>query len=334
MRRTVILLLVGTLQTLAAEPANAPWANKFFIQDNTPAVITHDFGTVAHGTLLTHKLTITNIYDVPMQVIDIRKSCTCLDATVPQQVLQPHETTEITLVMNAAKFSGTNTQSFFVTFGPQYVSTAVIRVTANSRSDVTLSPGQVNFGVVAMGQKAVQSVSVKYNGKQKDWKVTGVTPVAGPFDVAIREGRSGLLGFGSPEFTVTLSLKEGASPGTLDETISLKTNDSSAPVVQLSVTGTIQAPVTVSPRVVNYGTLKSGQVAEQKVIVRATKPFQVQALAETPEGFSVEPFPTAAPVQVVTVKFTPKMAGKVAKLMTLQTDLGPVTVTIEGDVTP
>lgn len=334
MRGSAILILISTLPAFATDPAFVPWANKFFVQANTPAVITHDFGTVPQGTLLTHKLTITNIYDAPMQIIDVRKSCTCLDAVTPQQVLQPHETAEITLTMNTAKFSGANAQSFFVTFGPQFVSTAVIRVSATSRSDVTLSPGQVNFGVVAPGAKPTQSVSVKYSGKQKDWKITGAAAVNGPYDVQIKEARGGLLGLGSPEYTITVSLKEGAAAGPLAETISLKTNDASAPVVQLAVTGTVQAPVTVSPGVVNFGPLKVGKPAQQKVMVRATKPFQVQPLAETPEGFSVEAFPTAVPMQVVTVNFTPKAAGKVAKLLTLQTDLGPVTVTIEGDVAP
>jgi hypothetical protein len=331
-----IAFFFSTLTVLAVDPAPfTPWANKFFVKDNPPPVITHDFGTVPHGTILVHKLTITNIYDVPMQVIDIRKSCTCLEATPPQQVLQPHDTAELTLVMNAGKFSGANTQSFFVTFGPQYVSTAVIRVSANSRSDVTLNPGQLNFGVVALGGKPSQAMTVKYSGKQKDWKITGVVPPTGPFDVQVKEnGRGGLLGLGSPEFTVTVSVKEGAAPGPLSETLSLKTNDATAPVVLVSIAGTVQAPVTVSPANVSFGSVKVGQTFEQKVMVRAAKPFTVQPLAETADGLALETFPIAGPVQIVTVKFTPKAAGKFAKTLTLQTDLGPATVSVEGETAP
>ena len=333
-----VAILLGSLSAFAADPQPAaqftPWANKFFIKDNPPAIITHDFGTVPHGTILVHKLTITNIYDVPMQVIDVRKSCTCLDATAPQQVLQPHDTAELTLVMNAGKFTGANSQSFFVTFGPQYVSTAVIRVSANSRSDVTLSPGQVNFGVVALGSKPSQTVSVKYTGKQKDWKITGVVAPTGPIDVQVKDNGRGLLGFSSPDFTITVSLKEGAAPGAINEPVSLKTNDSTAPVVQLSVTGTVQAPVTVSPATVSFGSVKIGQTMEAKVMVRATKAFTVTPLPLTTDGVSVEPFPVAGPVQIVTVKFTPKAAGKLARQITIATDLGPVTVTVDGDAVP
>ena len=56
-----------------------------------PPVITHNFGEVPHGTLCVHKFTITNIYDVPMQITEVRKSCTCLDYVPMTKVLQPNE---------------------------------------------------------------------------------------------------------------------------------------------------------------------------------------------------------------------------------------------------
>ena len=70
-----------------AGPLAGPWANKFFLpgiekdpgQVSPPAIV-HDFGTVPHGTLCTQKFTVTNIYDVPIQVTDIRvefRRCFC-----------------------------------------------------------------------------------------------------------------------------------------------------------------------------------------------------------------------------------------------------------------
>lgn len=329
--RSLAFILILTPLALASEPF-VPWANKFFVKDNVPDVITHDFGMVAHGAVLTHKMTITNIYDVPMQIIDVRKSCTCLEAVVPQQVLQPHDTAEITLIMNAGKFSGQNSQSFFITFGPQYVSTAVIRVSANSRTDVMLNPGNVDFGVVAQGARPTQTVSLKYSGKQRDWKVIGVASTNGPLDVQVQSnGRGGLLGLGSPEFTVQVTLKEGVPAGPIQETVALRTNDPVAPLVQFAVQGNVQAPITVSPATVNFGNVALGQAAEAKVMVRATRPFTLQPLAETPDGISIEPFPFAGQTQVVTIKFAPKAAGKLKRQIMLKSDLGEVALTIEAD---
>ena len=90
-----------------------PWANKFFLPDiatnreqTPPPVITHNFGEVPHGTLCVHKFTVTNIYDAPMQITEVRKSCTCLDYVPMTKVLQPNETAEFTVTMNTGKFVG------------------------------------------------------------------------------------------------------------------------------------------------------------------------------------------------------------------------------------
>jgi hypothetical protein len=171
----------------AAQPVAAPWANKFFLPDiatnreqTPPPVIVHNFGEVPHGTVCTHRFSITNIYDVPMQVTEVRKSCTCLDFVPLTRILQPNETAELVVTMNTGKFVGFNAQTFYVTFGPKYVSTAVLRVSATSRTDVSLNPGGVAFGTVALGTRPTQSVSIKYSGKMRDWKLTEIAPVQGP----------------------------------------------------------------------------------------------------------------------------------------------------------
>src|SRR6185312_2986267 len=106
---------------LATQPLQpAPWANKFFLKDidknreqTPPPVIVHNFGDVPHGTLCAHTFTITNVYDVPMQITEVRKSCTCLDFVPMAKVLQPNDTGEFTVTMNAGKFVGANSQTFY-----------------------------------------------------------------------------------------------------------------------------------------------------------------------------------------------------------------------------
>jgi hypothetical protein len=185
-----------------AQPAQpAPWANKFFLPNidknrdlPAPTQIEHNFGDVPHGTLCTHTFTITNIYDVPMQITEVRKSCTCLECLPMSKVLQPNETGEFTVTMNSGKFVGTNAQTVYVTFGPKFISTAVIRLSANSKTDVTVNPGAVIFGTVPQGTKASQSVKLEYKGRSRDWKVTEVVAPSGPLEVQLTEtGRGGAL---------------------------------------------------------------------------------------------------------------------------------------------
>src|SRR5688500_4672078 len=86
-----LLLLAVCATTPAQESMPVPWANKFLVPKDTPAVIVHDFGTVPQGTILTQRFTITNLYAVPMQVSDPRVSCGCTTGTLTKRVLQPRE---------------------------------------------------------------------------------------------------------------------------------------------------------------------------------------------------------------------------------------------------
>jgi hypothetical protein len=340
---TCALLLVAAAAEAQPPPPPVPWGNKLFLPDIAknptqppPPVISHDFGTVPHGTLCAHKFTVTNIYDVPMQVVDIRRSCGCLEAYPPQRVLQPNEQAEFLVTMDTAKFSGPNAQTVHITFGPQYVSTAVLRFQANSRSDVQLNPGRVNFGTVAQGaQAAPQAVTVEYNGRQRDWAVTGVVPPAGPIEVEVKPAAPPGAWLGR-KYQVTVSLKPTAPAGPVAEVLTLKTNDPAAPVIQVNVVGLVQAPLTLTAERVNFGKVKVGEEAHFQVLVRSANNqlFAVQPVPEDADGVSADALQAAGPVRVVTVRFKPTRPGPVRKELKLETSLNggaTATILVEGE---
>ena len=325
----------------AAQGVAAPWANKFFLPDiatnreqTPPPVITHNFGEVPHGTVCTHKFAVTNIYDVPMQVTEVRKSCTCLDFVPFTRTLQPNENAELVVSMNTGKFVGFNAQTFYVTFGPKYVSTAVLRVSATSRTDVSINPGGIAFGTVALGTRPAQSVNIKYSGKMRDWKLTEVAPVQGPFDVKVSEVSRGGPFRGGAEYQVEVTLKPNAKAGPHSETLHIKTTDAAHPVVQVAITANIASPLEIAPGKVRFDTIAVGQSASQRVIVRAARPFRVLGVDGAGAGVSVE-LPAAAaplPVQFLTVRFDPKQPGSVSRTLRIRTDLegGIATLPVEG----
>lgn len=318
-------------QPTATPPAPpAPWANKFFLPDigekrdqAPPPVITHHFGDVPHGTVCTHTFTVTNIYDTPVQVVEVRKSCTCLDFVPLSKVLQPNESGPFTVTMNAGKFVGSNSQTFYVTFGPKFVSTAVIRVSAVSKTEVAVNPGAVGFGTVTPGTKASQAVKVEYKGRMRDWKITEVVSPQGPLDVQVTETSRGGPLRGGAEYAVTVALKPTAPPGPLAEQLTLRTNDPANPVIALAVSGAVAVPLEVAPARVRFEPVAIGQSASQRVLVRAARPFRVLGVDGAGDGVTVElpSTSTPLPLQVVTVRFDPTRLGGVARELRLRTDL-------------
>lgn len=318
-------------------PAVAPWANKLFLPDIAlrreqppPPIIVHNFGEVPHGTLCTHRFTITNIYDVPLQITEVRKSCHCLDYIPMTKVLQPNESAEFVVMMNTAKFVGFNAQTLYVTFGPKYVSTAVIRLQATSRTDISLQPGAVQFGVVSPGRRAVQRVTIKYSGRNRDWKLTEVVAPTPMLSVAFTEVSRGGLLRGGVEYQLEVALQADQQPGSIQDTIYVKTNDPAQPVLRIAVSATVAAVVECSPAQVHFDNVPVGQTASQRVLIRAARPFRILSVEGNDQviGIELPPGNNPLPVQFITVRFTPAQAGKVQRVLRLHTDLDDAAVTL------
>ncbi|MBA2225885.1 DUF1573 domain-containing protein [Thermogemmata fonticola] len=326
----------GGNSTSAAAPV-APWANKLFLPDIAlhreqapPPVIVHDFGEVPHGTVCLHRFTITNIYDVPLQITEVRKSCHCLDYVPMTKVLQPNESAEFVVTMNTGKFVGFNAQTLYVTFGPRYVSTAILRLQATSRTDVSLQPGAIQFGVVPPGTRVVQRVLIKYSGRNRDWKLTEVVAPSPALGASLTEVSRGGLLRGGVEYHVDVVLQAGTEPGPLNETVYVKTNDPAQPVLRIAVSAVIAAVVECSPAQVQFDPVPLGQSATQRVLVRAARPFRILGVEGEGQGVSVElpPGNNPLPVQFVTVKFSPSQAGTIQRTLRLLTDLDGTAVSL------
>ena len=111
--------------------------------------------------------------------------------------------------------------------------------------------------------------------------------------------------------------------GAISEQITLKTNDPTNPLIHIGVTGTIVAPLELSPNKVRLEAKVGGDAVSQRVLVRAAKPFKVLGVDGAEGDLTVELPATAAalPLQVITVKFQPKEAGSVTKQLRIRTDL-------------
>ena len=84
-------------------PADGPaWATKFFAGE-----LSHDFGKVPWGRSLTHKFTITNIYDVPFVVAEARTSSDSFNAVRPTGVI-PSRGSAVLEVTAPTLFAPTN----------------------------------------------------------------------------------------------------------------------------------------------------------------------------------------------------------------------------------
>jgi hypothetical protein len=319
MSKPLWTLVALALTAGTASAQTGAWADKLF-----GGKTAHSFGTAARGTQLHHEFTMTNIYSVPLEITNLRSSCGCLTATATAKTLKPKETATLKIDVDTRKFSGPKTFNIFLTVGPEFVSTATLTVTANARSDVVLNPGEFNFGVVRQGQTPTQTLDVEYAGSA-DWRVSEVVKSAGaPFEVSINElyrqpprGRTP----GKAGYRLTLKLKADAPPGPIHHELILKTNEPGAnQILSVSIEGTVQAELSVSPRLVKLGGVKVGEEATQKVQIRGQRPFRIAAVEGLGDGLAVDLPAEAAPNQILTVRYRPAAAGELRRTLTVRTD--------------
>ncbi len=330
MRNALLALVALTLGAAACPAQTQNWADKMFKEGTT-----HDFGNVPHGAQLYYRFPMTNIYAVPLQIINVRTSCGCITASASPQTLQPRESGYIEVTMDARRFTGAKSVMVYVTVGPEFTSTAELRVSATSRADIVFNPGQVSFGVVSRGDTPTQTMDVEYAGAL-DWRVDGVNPNGGPFDVTLEElyRRPGQVGY-----RVKVALQGKAPVGALKQEIYLKTNDPATPLVPVLVEAVVQATLTVSPDPLKLPDMAVGQEVPRKVIVRGTRPFNILAVEGAGDGITVAtPLPSPQPqVQhTLLLRCQATKPGDVRRQLQIKTDLqaAPVSFTVEGKVLP
>ncbi len=321
-------------QPLPDQSPATPWAAKVFRDAAGNIPPGHDFGTVPKGAQLLHRFPMTNIYAVPLQIVT-RVSCDCVSVTPSPQTLQPRESGTLDISMDTRRFNGSKQVTVYVSVvspaaagQQQFSSTATFSIQAVCRGDVTLNPGQAQFGVVPGGQALARTVDVIYGGHQnwQTWKLTAVAVNdAAPFDASIQEisRRPGQV-----IFRVALSLKANTPPNSYKGDLQIQSNDPNNQLVPVPYDVTVQAPLTVSPESISFGTVAVGSEQVRRIIVRGNKPFKVVAVDGKGEGMTIEGPTTPATVQALTIRYKPTAPATLTNVLTIKTDLdGGATVT-------
>jgi hypothetical protein len=142
------------------------------------------------------------------------------------------------------------------------------------RSDVVFTPGSVNFGAVTVGTKTDRSIEIAYAGRP-DWKidkvVTGDPNVEAKVVQTARDPNTGTV-----NYRLDVSLLPGAPVGFLRKQMTLVSNDATGGDIPLVVQARVEGDVTITPSVVQLGTVSPGTESTKLVLLRSNKPFVIE----------------------------------------------------------
>lgn len=296
------------------------WAQKMF------QTTSHDFGHVARGAKAEFAFELTNLYEEEVHIAEVRTSCGCTTPTITRQTLKTWEKGAIIATLNTRSFVGQRSSTLTVVIDRPYYAEVYLTISGYIHADVDFQPGVVAFGEVPQGAPAEQEIAVTYRGRLS-WQIVDVRSANTHLEVELSEPRRqpGLV-----SYRMLVRLKEDAPAGTLQDQLTLVTNDPRTPTVSLPVEGRVVPPLTISPSPLLAGNLAPGQTVTRQVVLTGKQPFRLlQATSDDPSLATVT-LPssgqeTSKKVHLVPVTITaPQQPGEFRCLLTFQTDLAQV----------
>src|SRR3954471_13665514 len=143
---------------LSAPAPAATWAEALF-ED-----LARDFGSVPRGPMLTHPYRLTNTTGQTVRITSVRVSCGCTSATALQGTLAAGQSTVVMAQMDTTRFVGPKTVTIYVQFDQPRWEEVHLSISANSRTDVAVTPDTLAFGPVPKGTGPARTTTVTLAG--------------------------------------------------------------------------------------------------------------------------------------------------------------------------
>lgn len=331
MRRVTFFLIA--MAALATQSALAEsWVESVFPERS------FEFGYVARGSKNRHTFKLINRTNQDIHIAEYRTKCGCTEVHLGARDIPPGTQTTIEAVIDTTQFHGYKPSGLTLVIDkPQFVEVE-LKLSCWIRDELTLSPGQVDFGTVQRTSGKTVPLTLNYGGGIANWGITKAEQRSKHFTAKITE--TSRTADGRVSYTVSATLLPTVGAGPFKDMITLHTNDASNPTIPISVSANIQTIVAVSPSIVPLGPVKPGQVISKKVFVRSAEgqPFKVTNLKPSESELAATPGDQdSKSIHAVNLTYTaPAQAGPCHAFLEIETDLKdepPAKLTIFATVT-
>ena len=317
-------LLLALLMPILAVPCSAQdWAAKMF------EVTSHDFGSVARGSKVEYAFELTNGFRETVHIASVRSSCGCTSPRIVKDTLETYETGAIIAELNTVSFQGSKNATITVVIDQPYRAEVQLRVSAYIRSDVVLEPSEATFGDIEQGEAHEIPMTISYAGRN-DWQVVDVRSASEDLEAELVETSRGN---GRVGYRMVLRLRDSAPAGAFRTVVHVVTNDRNSGPIPILVEGRVRGAITASPAVLSFGEVTPGEPVTKKAILRGHQPFTVLGVSAHEASLTGETPEVENEVQFVPITLTASgPARRLQDKITIETSLGPVEVTVVGDI--
>lgn len=299
----VVLASIVLIPTCALGQEANDWPAKMFDS------LSHDFGVVAKGTQVSHCFKVTNVSPQDVHIASVTASCGCTTPKCDQMLVRSHDSTSIEVSMDTNRFQRQKTSTVTVTFDRPQQAVVTIPVKVYIRPDIVVSPSSINFGAVLQGTSPERQLSIAYTGRP-DWKITGA--VTNDRHLTARVVQTDRAA-GQVHYDLFVRLGADAPIGNLRQQLTLLTDEANCRQIPIPLQASIEADLTVTPSIVQLGSLAPGTQTVKTIVIRGREPFVIKKIecASGPQAFKAPSMnKLARPLHVLTLTFiAPQRVG-------------------------
>ncbi len=286
------------------------WARDMF------EVTTHDFGVVPRGAKSEFEFKFTNKYKENVHVASVRTSCKCTIPRIEQQELKTYQQGAVIAEFKTSDFVGARAAVITVVFDRPFHAELQLTVKGTIRSDIVPMPGEIQFGEVDLGSEKTTDVKISYLGTAK-WEIVDVLSKNEHLAVKLNAPQPGTKKI---EYSMNVRLKDSAPAGEFSDEIVLVTNEPQSNRVTLPVRAAIVPPLDLQG--IQLGTIKAGEVKDDRLIIKAKKPFKIIKVECSDERFAFKPSQDARAAHIIPFTFSSgSNIGSFSQKIVVQTDL-------------
>lgn len=318
MRRFFLLWTAcAALSTVTTSVSAQPWVESVLPERSFEA------GTVARGAKVRHTFRLVNRLDQEVHIADWKTKCGCTEVRVAARAIPPGTQTTIEAVVDTTKYLGPKLSGLILVLDRPSYAEVDLNLSCFIRSDLTVNPGVVDFGIVprSTNPKPTVTLSLNYTGGQPNWGITRMQTRSSRVSARLQEqGRSA---DGRVQYALTATFDPTDVVGYFKDEITLHTNDPGGQPVPIAVAAAVQSAVTVSPSPLVLGQVKPGQVVKKVLLVRSAQPFKVAAVKSSKDDLTASPDSDASrPVHTINLSLkVPALSGPYNASVDIVTDL-------------
>jgi hypothetical protein len=155
-----------SLSSAAARAGDLDWMSSVFPQR------VYDFGNVARGSQVRHSFPVVNRTNAEVHIASWTTKCGCTNVKVGARVIPPGTQTTVEATLDTTRFLGHKDSGLTLMIDSPSVVSVDLHLTCFIRGEITLTPGQIDFGAVRRSEKLPSaSLTLTYAGGRPDWEI-------------------------------------------------------------------------------------------------------------------------------------------------------------------